>query len=66
MPKDEQAMEGWVKAVKESDDGMCQGWRDQIDTLIIFVRFSLINILCLVLKVSLGRSFLRNSHGLYG
>lgn len=39
MPRDEQAMENWVKVMKESDDGMCQGWRDQIDTLIIFVGF---------------------------
>lgn len=30
-------MEDWVKAMEASDDGMCKGWRDQIDTLIIFV-----------------------------
>ncbi|KAF9463761.1 hypothetical protein BDZ94DRAFT_588629 [Collybia nuda] len=36
FPKDEQAMEEWVKVMKESDDGMCKGWTDQIDTLIIF------------------------------
>ncbi|KAF9467410.1 hypothetical protein BDZ94DRAFT_1037163 [Collybia nuda] len=36
VPQDEQAMEKWVEAMKESDDGMCRGWTDQIDTLIIF------------------------------
>lgn len=37
MSKDDQAIENLVKAMKESDDGMCKGWTDQIDTLIIFV-----------------------------
>jgi hypothetical protein len=37
MPEDEEAMAKWVKSMKDADDGMCKGWRDQIDTLIIFV-----------------------------
>ncbi|KAF9458419.1 hypothetical protein BDZ94DRAFT_1270689 [Collybia nuda] len=29
-------MEDWIKAMEESNNGMCKGWRDQIDTLVIF------------------------------
>ncbi|KAF9467420.1 hypothetical protein BDZ94DRAFT_1037892 [Collybia nuda] len=36
VPKSNISMEGWLTAMEVADDGMCKGWRDQIDTLIIF------------------------------
>lgn len=38
IPEHPSAMEDWVKAMDASDDGMCKGWREQIDNLVIFVR----------------------------
>jgi hypothetical protein len=35
---DPHATEGWVESMRAMDHGMCTGWREQIDTLLIFVR----------------------------
>ncbi|KAF9467504.1 hypothetical protein BDZ94DRAFT_1155683, partial [Collybia nuda] len=36
IPESKITKEDWVKVMDASDDGMCKGWREQIDTLIIF------------------------------
>ncbi|KAF9467419.1 hypothetical protein BDZ94DRAFT_1249333, partial [Collybia nuda] len=36
VPESQTTMEDWVRAMEASDEGMCKGWREQIDTLIVF------------------------------
>lgn len=38
IPKDGDHWEACFKKVQKLDDEMCQGWRDEIDTMLIFVR----------------------------
>lgn len=66
MPKSRTTMEDWVKVMEASDDGMCKGWRDQIDTLIIFVSPSLTGWSAISSqRYLLGRSVLCHGHSIH-
>jgi hypothetical protein len=40
LAKDQDPWEGCFKKVRKIDDEMCRGWREEIDTLLIFVSAS--------------------------